>query len=706
MKSGIRYLIEKYGLNLTEIASFLYSNQALDKSSVGDIVGGSAETKDDILTEAQFVQLRDTYMELLDFTGMTFDGALRMYLCDSGFRLPGEAQKIERVLTAFSNAYVRDNPHVFKTLDAAHIVAFALVMLNTDAHNPNLGKNKKMDLDQFVRNLRGCNGKEDFDRVFLERMYYAIKDQAIEWKENVTNSTADSRTILKRMYEANARRAYAICRNRRHENVTFERTSDTYIVRGIFDVCATMFANTLKIRSNTSTFDVETMHACIDGLVYGTAIAIVLGLDNERAAFDTQLAKVDYLEKARPPSNDNISLGNSSTVISAAEEEVRAGAHLNSAWYLEIKNHAQTQPSKCCVQLTYLQSSIKQRINYDRAQATLKRIQNDFGGEIVLMDPNRLLIKEGKLQKVNNSNKLVTYVFMLFNDLILYASEGMNVRYKVHRVVHLSLCRLEDVRDGQFPHSFRIISPQKSFTVVCGSEEKKKAWLEAILSNLRLVLKKRKAYMEQMEKKHANESLQTMDGPTPATSRTPSQNSPNSSPSATPKSVLANSFSAVNLTPASMPEHHNSLLTSTPTLVQSASASNLAHVDSAVLRRYSTFIGQNEMENGRRGSRPSHPRGSQSLNVNLSSGANRCKLCIRPYNSIFRRRQRCKWCNDYVCTECYTHKAEHQKRMINVCDACYGALVGMVGDHVTLLTLKNEKSDRQRRFDRRKTSAF
>lgn len=40
---------------------------------------------------------------MMDFKGMRFDDAIRHYL--SGFRLPGEAQKIDRMMEKFSERF-------------------------------------------------------------------------------------------------------------------------------------------------------------------------------------------------------------------------------------------------------------------------------------------------------------------------------------------------------------------------------------------------------------------------------------------------------------------------------------------------------------------------------------------------------------------------------------------------------------------------
>ena len=60
------------------------------------------------------------------------------------FRIPGEAQQIERVLDAFSKRYfktIADDPErEIKTEDDTGVLAFSIIMLNTDQHNPQVRK--------------------------------------------------------------------------------------------------------------------------------------------------------------------------------------------------------------------------------------------------------------------------------------------------------------------------------------------------------------------------------------------------------------------------------------------------------------------------------------------------------------------------------------------------------------------------------------
>ena len=100
-KKGLEYLIEK---NLVtnepgEIAQFFHSYQdVLDKTMIGEILGHE---------DNHFKQIMYAYVDQLDFVNMEFLAALRQFL--SGFRLPGEAQKIDRLMEKFAGRFCECN---------------------------------------------------------------------------------------------------------------------------------------------------------------------------------------------------------------------------------------------------------------------------------------------------------------------------------------------------------------------------------------------------------------------------------------------------------------------------------------------------------------------------------------------------------------------------------------------------------------------
>jgi brefeldin A-resistance guanine nucleotide exchange factor 1 len=134
-----------------EVAAFLKQAPGLNKTVVGEYLGDHNAFNVAVLT---------AYAKTFSFHNMSLDAALRLFL--SGFRLCGEAQKIDRVMEAFSKTMHEHSPGPLKKWDGAFTLAFSLIMLNTDIHSPNV-KNK-MTKEQFIKNNKGMNAGEDFPK--------------------------------------------------------------------------------------------------------------------------------------------------------------------------------------------------------------------------------------------------------------------------------------------------------------------------------------------------------------------------------------------------------------------------------------------------------------------------------------------------------------------------------------------------------------
>lgn len=156
---GIRLLPEK--LDPQSVACFFRYTTGLDKSLLGDFLGDPDEFCLQVLAE---------FTRTFDFQGMNLDAAMRTFL--ETFRLPGEAQKIHRVLEAFAARYYEQSPQVLADKDAAFLLAYSLIMLNTDQHNSQV--KKKMSEEDFIKNNRSINGGQDLPRDFLSELYHSI----------------------------------------------------------------------------------------------------------------------------------------------------------------------------------------------------------------------------------------------------------------------------------------------------------------------------------------------------------------------------------------------------------------------------------------------------------------------------------------------------------------------------------------------------
>ncbi|KAJ3695042.1 hypothetical protein LUZ60_000419 [Juncus effusus] len=103
--------------------------------------------------------------------------AIRTFL--ESFWLPGESQKIHRILEVFSEKfYEQQTSGIFADKDAVFVLCYSLIMLNTDQHNPQV--KKKMTLEEFISNNRGANNGENFPREYLTELFRSIATNEIQ----------------------------------------------------------------------------------------------------------------------------------------------------------------------------------------------------------------------------------------------------------------------------------------------------------------------------------------------------------------------------------------------------------------------------------------------------------------------------------------------------------------------------------------------
>ena len=170
-KAGIAFLAS-HGIidnseDATSVVKFLRGTTRISKSVLGEFLSKKAHE-----------HLLEAYLETYDFTGKRVDEALRDLL--NSFRLPGESALIERIVAVFSTKYCGNSmPEGIANKDAVLVLTYAIIMLNTDQHNPNVKAEKRMKYNDFARNLRGVNGDKDFAPEYLQDIYDSIKSNEI-----------------------------------------------------------------------------------------------------------------------------------------------------------------------------------------------------------------------------------------------------------------------------------------------------------------------------------------------------------------------------------------------------------------------------------------------------------------------------------------------------------------------------------------------
>lgn len=166
-KAGLAYLasqgiIDDSG-NPNSIAEFLKGTSRISKKVLGEFLSKKGNEP-----------MLEAFLNRFDFTSKRVDEALRELL--EAFRLPGESPLIERIVTSFSEKYCsQSTPEGVADKDAVYVLTYAIIMLNTDQHNPNLKSQNRMTFTDFARNLRGVNGGQDFAPKYLQDIYDSIR---------------------------------------------------------------------------------------------------------------------------------------------------------------------------------------------------------------------------------------------------------------------------------------------------------------------------------------------------------------------------------------------------------------------------------------------------------------------------------------------------------------------------------------------------
>ncbi|KAE8375976.1 hypothetical protein BDV26DRAFT_266548 [Aspergillus bertholletiae] len=168
-KRGIKLFIKEGFIKSdpAEIASLLFRNDRLDKAMVGEYLGEG---------EAENIAIMHAFVDMMEFTKRRFVDALRGFL--QHFRLPGEAQKIDRFMLKFAERYTTQNPNAFANADTAYVLAYSVILLNTDLHSSKM-KGRRMSKEEFIKNNRGINDNQDLPEEYLTSIYDEIASNEI-----------------------------------------------------------------------------------------------------------------------------------------------------------------------------------------------------------------------------------------------------------------------------------------------------------------------------------------------------------------------------------------------------------------------------------------------------------------------------------------------------------------------------------------------
>ncbi|GMI09374.1 hypothetical protein TrLO_g6817 [Triparma laevis f. longispina] len=512
LKKALNYLIAANFLTPSprDVSNFLRMYQtSLDATILGDYLGEGGRGD-----EEYWNLIRYHYVRAISFEGMNVEGGLRHFLTNCGFRLPGEAQKIDRLITTFSQCFWEDNSGTsccpFSHQDTVFLLAFAVIMLNTDLHRANRPgerkKPKKMTKTEFLNNLRGVDPGGDLSKDYLSNTYDSIAAKPIEMNFQApkarNNSVAEGGVALASADLDRSRVSYkALSKGVKHAGELLRGMSlydhafvqigvDTLLTQELvrFTVEATWHhyhGIIAAILDAATGFDVQSVLATLDILKYAMSTAIFLDMKMERTAFATQMAKIKFIKEQEQEESGN---------AKDAGMYIMSGNHKTEDWFLNMEAACDAGKNDACIaEIHLLIIDLRASMHDSRKRRDLKAVARRIqGGMALLDDANRVFLREGDMLKRCRSGKKIKYRFFLFNDQLLYTHQSRRGFYKIHQLLYLSLMRISE--DGTPKNAFSIMHPRKSFLVICPTPELKRVWVDAILAEIeRAVERKLKA---------------------------------------------------------------------------------------------------------------------------------------------------------------------------------------------------------------------
>lgn len=515
LRKAIDYLVICNVLTASprDIASFIrFHRSEVDPVTLGAYL---AEGGSDVTESDYWNMIRYSFIRPISFVGMTLDLGLRHLLSNGGFRLPGEAQQIDRILTTFAQCYWEDNAGdqvncPFNDQDTVFVLSFAIIMLNSDLHKVSSKSKssnwKRMSKGEFISNLKGVSTKSDeLSPVYLSSLYDSIHTHPIGVEENVGNpESASNHDKIDSALAALARNANnldALLRafsTRQYDFLSIEeygqktlfcgglRDATALLVRHMVSQTWHQFHGLINATVDVAHVDLEGLTSCTSILKYALAVTICLDMPIERSAFLVQLGRVRAFHAFRQVESKHM-----------PNEQEFPSSYMSEDWYTGIQEACTWNPDKPRMDRNRLMAlklidELVLDMTFDAHPKDVGREETEnavrclANAEYLLNDPTRTFLRTSNLYKRSNrSGRFVEYRFFLFSDTLIYAKKiPQSPKFKIHEELPLLLMKVVDVFT---PHltkeskmGIQIYHPRKNIMVLCSSKEERGSWASSI----------------------------------------------------------------------------------------------------------------------------------------------------------------------------------------------------------------------------------
>lgn len=394
-KRGVVFLQEQalLGTSTKEIAEWLLTDERLDKTFIGEYLGEN----DDHSKEVMYA-----YVDSINFANTDIVAALRHFL--DGFRLPGEAQKIDRLMEKFASRYCECNPNntLFTSADTVYVLAFSIIMLTTDLHSPQV-KNK-MTKEQYIKVNSGISDN-DLPREFLSQIYDEIAGHEIKMKnvskpgKHMIANEKKRKLVWNMEMEQISTAAKNLMESVSHVQTPFTTAKHVEHVRPMFKMAWTPFLAAFSVGLQDCD-DPEIASLCLDGIRCSIRIACIFHMSLERDAYVQALARFTLLTANSPITEMKAkNIETIKTLITVAHTD---GNYLGTSWLDVVKcisqlelaqligtgvrpqflsgSSTKPQPDSLKFSLMSLDPSVKEHIGETSSQSVVVAVDRIFTG--------------------------------------------------------------------------------------------------------------------------------------------------------------------------------------------------------------------------------------------------------------------------------------------------------------------------------------
>ncbi|CAH0389951.1 unnamed protein product [Bemisia tabaci] len=447
-KKGISFLQEQglLGNSPTAVAAWLHVDERLDKTGIGDFLGEN----DEFCREVMYA-----YVDQLQFTGRDLVSALRYFL--EGFRLPGEAQKIDRLMEKFASRYCECNPNngLFASADTAYVLAYSVIMLTTDLHSPQV-KNK-MTKEQYIKLNRGVSDSQDLPEEYLSQIYDEIAGHEIKMKatskpgKQIISSEKRRKVLWNMEMETISTAAKNLMESVSHVQAPFTSAKHLEHVRPMFKMAWTPLLAAFSVGLQDCD-DQEVASLCLEGIRCAIRITCIFHMTLERDAYVQALARFTLLTANSPITEMKAkNIETIKTLITVAHTD---GNYLGSSWLdivrcisqLELAQMVGTGVRSQFLSLTKTYPSVDTlslKLNLTSLDPSVKESIGETSSQSVVVAVDRIFTGSTRL----DGNAIVDFVHALCQVSMDELSNPNHPRmFSLQKIVEISYYNMGRIR--------------------------------------------------------------------------------------------------------------------------------------------------------------------------------------------------------------------------------------------------------------------